>query len=105
VWLNPPYGQRNGMQAWLDKFVQHGNGVILLPAYTYTGWWHDFIGQTDLVLFTLYKLQFIRHPPVAKKSSNCTLSNAMLAIGDRGVTALQNAARNGLGKLMSHVEC
>ena len=31
VWLNPPYGLRNGMQAWLDKFVAHGNGVILLP--------------------------------------------------------------------------
>lgn len=31
VWCNPPYGVRNGMQKWIDKFVTHGNGVILLP--------------------------------------------------------------------------
>ena len=31
VWLNPPYGLRNGMQKWIDRFVEHGNGVILLP--------------------------------------------------------------------------
>ena len=36
VWCNPPYGLRSGKQKWIEKFVAHGNGVILLPAYTYT---------------------------------------------------------------------
>jgi len=31
TFLNPPYGLRNGMQKWIDRFVEHGNGVILLP--------------------------------------------------------------------------
>jgi hypothetical protein len=36
VWLNLPYRPLNGMQARLDKFVAHRNGVILLPGYTCT---------------------------------------------------------------------
>ena len=36
VWMNPPYGLRNGMQCWLDKFIDHGDGVCLLPDRTST---------------------------------------------------------------------
>ena len=28
VWMNPPFSQ---MTPWVNKFIQHGNGVALLP--------------------------------------------------------------------------
>jgi hypothetical protein len=31
VWLNPPYGKRNGLTPWLDRFVAHGDGIALVP--------------------------------------------------------------------------
>ena len=98
VWCNPPYGLRNGMQKWIDKFVEHGNGVIMLPGYTYTRWFHDLVIKVDCILFPLYKLQFI-NPTLPPARRNCTLSNCLAAIGDQGIEALYNAASKGFGKL------
>ena len=28
VWMNPPFSQ---MSPWVDKFIEHGNGIALLP--------------------------------------------------------------------------
>ena len=86
------------MQKWIDRFVAHGNGVIMLPGYTYTRWFHDFVSKTDCILFPLYKLQFI-NPALPPKRRNCTLSNVLGTMGETGRTALRNAAANGFGKL------
>jgi hypothetical protein len=98
VWLNPPYGLRNGMQKWIDRFVAHGNGVIMLPGYTYTRWFHDFVSKADCILFPQSKLQFI-NPALPPKRRNCTLSNVLGAMGETGRTALRNAAASGFGRL------
>jgi hypothetical protein len=97
VWCNPSYGVRNGMQKWIDKFVVHGNGVILLPGYTYTKWFHDFMSAVDLILFPLFKLNFIS--PRLPAGRNATLSNCLAASGEQGQAALRNAAASGFGKL------
>lgn len=97
TWLNPPYGIRNGMLKWIEKFVQHGNGVIPLPGYTYTKWFHDFVPYTDLLLLPLFKLQFTS--PTFINTRNCTTSNVLAAIGERGQQALRNAAATGFGRL------
>jgi hypothetical protein len=80
VWCNPPYGVRNGMQKWIDKFVAHGNGVILLPAYTYTQWSHNVVGAADLILLPLFKTNFIS--PTMTAGRNATLSNCLAATGE-----------------------
>jgi hypothetical protein len=99
IWCNPPYGLHNGMQAWIAKFVAHRNGVILLPSYTYTRWFHDFVLETDCVLFPRSKLQFI-NPALSPAKRNSTLSNCLAAIGEKGAAALQRAAQNGFGSLL-----
>lgn len=39
VWMNPPYSQAT---PWVERFIQHGNGIALLPwaksAWTITIW-------------------------------------------------------------------
>src|SRR5665811_1172865 len=41
VWMNPPFGARNGLVPWLEKFVHHGNGVCLVPDRTSAPWWQQ----------------------------------------------------------------
>ena len=39
VWLNPPFGPRNGIVPWLERFFAHGNGIALVPDRTSAPWW------------------------------------------------------------------
>ena len=38
VWMNPPFGGRNSIVPWLDKFFEHGNGIALTPDRTSAPW-------------------------------------------------------------------
>lgn len=60
VWMNPPFGGRNGQVPWLDKFFRHGNGVALVAARTSAGWFHDFAWKANCMLFPKGKTQFIK---------------------------------------------
>ena len=68
----------------------------MLPGYTYTRWFHDFVSKADCVLFPLYNLQFI-NPALPPKRGNCTPSNVLGAMGETGRAALRNAAASGCG--------
>lgn len=95
VWLNPPFGGRNGLVPWLRKFFAHGNGVALVPDRTSAPWWQEFVPQADLVLFISPKVHFIPGP--GAKASSPAQGTCLLAAGERGQQALRNAS--GLGKL------
>lgn len=60
VWMNPPFGGRNGLVPWLDKFFAHGNGIALTPDRTSAPWWQDAARRSDMMLFTRGKVKFIR---------------------------------------------
>lgn len=97
VWMNPPFGGRNGLMPWLDKFFQHGNGVALVPDRTSAPWWQDYAPRADALLFVRKKLKFIGEDgaPGGSPAQGTTL----MAAGPQGVSALHNAARSGLGLL------
>jgi len=40
VFMNPPFGGRRGHVPWLVRFLEHGNGVAIVRAYTSSDWWH-----------------------------------------------------------------
>ena len=96
VWMNPPFGGRNGLAPWLDKFFAHGNGIALTPDRTSAPWFRDAWLKADAVLFTP-KLKFYRPDGTQGKSpSNGT---ALFACGERAVEALTTAEARGLGIL------
>jgi hypothetical protein len=99
VWMNAPFGARNGLAPWLQKFVEHGNGVALVPDRTSAPWWQEFVPQTELVLFVARKIKFISANGVPGKSP--AQGTTLLAIGERGCAALRRAHAHGLGVLMS----
>jgi hypothetical protein len=97
IWMNPPFGGRNGIVPWLDKFFAHGNGVALTPDRTSAPWWQAAARKADAVLFIAGKVKFIRPDgSLGKSPSNGT---TLLASGPQGVQALVNAEAASLGFL------
>src|SRR5689334_20131787 len=60
VWMNPPFGGRNGYRPWAEKFIAHGNGVALAPNRTGAPWWQELATACDSLLFVSPKIKFLR---------------------------------------------
>lgn len=60
VFMNPPFGGRNGHVPWLTKFFDHGDGVAVVRAYTSSAWWHEHMPRAEMILFPRGKTKFIR---------------------------------------------
>lgn len=101
VWMNPPFGGRNGLIPWLDKFFDHGNGIALVPDRTSAPWFRAAFERADLALFTR-KIRFLRPDGTEGKSPSC--GTALLASGECGADALKCAAATDLGFLARLVE-
>jgi DNA N-6-adenine-methyltransferase (Dam) len=60
LFVNMPFGRRNTHVPWLQKFLDHGNGVAIVRAYTSSGWWHQEMPQAEMILFPKGKTKFVR---------------------------------------------
>lgn len=98
VWMNPPFGGRNGIVPWLNKFFDHGNGVALTPDRTSAPWWQAFARRADAILFVHSKLKFIGAD--GQPGMSPAQGTTLFASGPLGRAALDNAADAGLGLLM-----
>lgn len=97
VWMNPPFGDRNGLVPWLEKFVQHGNGIALVPDRTSAPWWQQFDPLMDLSLFAARKIKFInQHGQRGKSPAQGT---TLWSLGGSGAAALRRAEANKFGIL------
>jgi hypothetical protein len=89
IWMNPPFGTRNGLVPWLDKFVCHANGICLVPDRTSAPWWQIFAPRMDLILFVTPKIKFIGADGRAGKSP--AQGTCLMSIGRQGNEALRRA--------------
>lgn len=95
VWMNPPYGGRNGIEPWLAKFFDHANGIALVPDRTSAPWWQRHAPKADSMLFVDGKIKFERPDgTLGKQPGNGT---CLFACGDPADLALQRAHLRGLG--------
>lgn len=97
IWMNPPFGGRNGLKPWLDKFFKHGNGIALTPDRTSAPWWQEAAKKADALLFIAGKVKFIR--PDGSVGKSPSTGTTLFASGSTGVTALERAFADGLGLL------
>jgi len=95
VWMNPPFGGRNGLAPWLAKFENHKNGVALVPDRTSAPWWQAHVPKTDLILFSAKKVKFIAADGSFGDSPADGVT--LLAYGAKGVEALYRAEDAGFG--------
>ncbi len=96
IWMNPPFGGRNGLEPWLDRFFAHGDGIALTPDRTSAPWFWAAWARADAVLFTR-KIRFLR--PDGSEGKSPSNGTALWASGGQGVRALHRAAESGLGIL------
>lgn len=88
VWMNPPFGGRNALVPWLDKFMDHGNGIALVPDRTSAPWWQNAANRADAICFLNGKVKFIRPDgSVGKSPGNGTV---LFASGVRAVRAFKS---------------
>ena len=98
IWMNPPFGARNGILPWLEKFVQHGNGIALTPDRTSAPWFQWASRRMDMILFVSPKVKFERPDGSIGKSPGC--GTALMAMGPKACDALISARAAGLGMIM-----
>jgi hypothetical protein len=97
VWMNPPFGARNGLLPWLNKFIEHSNGICLVPDRTSAPWWQLSAPYMEAILFVGAKIKFIGAD--GKPGRSPAQGTCLMSIGPRGKEALRRAATNGLGLL------
>jgi DNA N-6-adenine-methyltransferase Dam len=97
VWMNPPFGPRNGISPWLEKFMCHRNGIALTPDRTSAPWWQAFAPEAHAILFVAPKIKFIGAD--GKPGKSPAQGTCLMAKGLRGVEALYRAATAQLGVL------
>jgi DNA N-6-adenine-methyltransferase (Dam) len=98
VWMNPPFGGRNALTSWLEKFLQHGDGIALVPDRTSAPWFRGYAPFMDALLFVSPKIAFIGidgRPGKSPAQGTC-----LMAKGSRGVQGLRNAKSANAGLLV-----
>jgi len=91
--MNPPFGGRNGHVPWLVKFLDHGNGIAIVRAYTSSGWFHQHVvPRAELLCFPKGKTKFIRPDgSIGKEPGHGVV---LIGMGDVACAALR---RSGIG--------
>ncbi len=94
VWMNPPFGKRNGQVAWLRKFFAHGHGIGLVNALTSSGWFHDWMPLASALFLPRGKTKFVRPDgTVAKQPANGIV---LFSAGNDGRNVLCNCSLPGM---------
>jgi hypothetical protein len=99
VWMNPPYGP--GMDRWLVKLAEHGDGYALVFARTETRAFFDGIwDHADALFFFKGRLKY--HRPDGTPGQVAQSPSVLAAYGSRNVRALEAAVSAGklTGKLV-----
>jgi hypothetical protein len=88
--MNPPFGGRNGHVPWLVRFLDHGNGIAIVRAYTSSGWFHQHVvPRAELLCFPKGKTKFIR--PDGSIGTAPGHGVVLLGMGETACTALRRS--------------
>jgi hypothetical protein len=94
VFMNPPFGGRNGHVPWLEKFLRHANGIAIVRAYTSSGWFHEHVVPPQVLLFPRGKTKFVRPWPDNSIGTAPGHGVVLIGMGEVACTALR---KSGLG--------
>lgn len=92
VYLNPPYGK--GMELWLEKLKNHGNGIALIFARTETKCFFDNIwNDADGILFVKGRIRFYHVSGIQGGTPGAP--SVFIAYGKENALALKNSGIEG----------
>ena len=97
VWLNPPYSTIEG---WIERFIQHGNGVAFVNARPDTQWFQTLAAKADAVLWLRGRVHCLR--PEGVKQTTATVGSVLVAYGERNAAALLASGLPGVVMTVRH---
>ena len=93
VWLNPPYGRETPI--WVDRFINHGNGIALLFSRTDAKWCQKCMSKATAILFIGGRIEFVPGKENNHKKSRSGAGTIMFAFGPDCVEALERMKHHG----------
>ena len=84
VFMNPPY---SAAKLWVEKFIQHGNGIALLP-FSKSRWFWELWESADAIVAIRNDLKF---ETPSKQENKIFMQVALFAYGDEAKNALSKA--------------
>lgn len=106
IWGNVPYGKRGSKMPWVEKMINHGNGLFLMPDRTSADWWQIAARRCADFLTTYNKIKFTGPygtKPIGKEGKPINApgtGNTIFAFGERALEAVYKAEENNFG--MTH---
>lgn len=79
VWCNPPYGRETA--AWVERLVDHGNGVALVFARVDTAWGQRALHAASAVCLIAGRLSFVDGHGGPRKGHNAAAPSMLLGFG------------------------
>jgi hypothetical protein len=90
VWLNPPYGREAAL--WVDRLVEHGNGIALVFSRTDARWFQRAAQAADAVCFIAGRLSFVPGTLLQQtKGHNAANGSVLLAYGQECANAVRQS--------------
>lgn len=93
VWLNPPFGRMASL--WLDKLVDHGNGIALIPARTETLMFSEYVWPKASAICFIKGRPHFHYVDGTRASFNSGAPICLVAYGALNALSLAGC---GLGK-------
>lgn len=88
VYMNPPYGK--GMEIWIEKLKQHGNGIALIFARTETKCFFNHIwDDADAILFVKGRIKF--YDLAGEQKGSAGAPSIFIAYGKENAKILERA--------------
>lgn len=95
VFVNPPYNSKY-MRPWVEKSIEHGNGILLIPASTGIKIWQDLVfPNADAIHFYRHRINF-HHRHGDRNGMVSTQASALVAFGKENAEALVNCDLPGV---------
>jgi hypothetical protein len=92
VWLNPPFSNPT---PWVEKFIQHGNGVLLAPTSGNGKWLNTIFNLADAVLLLPPSIKFMKNREELM-NAGIPIRCGLFALGEENAEALR---RTGFGRV------
>jgi len=87
VWLNPPYSKP---APWVDRFIEHGHGIALLPVSANAAWMFRIWAEADGMAVPSYLLRFNR---ADSTEYGIPFAVALWAFGEDCIEAISRVSR------------
>lgn len=94
VWLKPPYGKGNGIDAWLFRLWGQGNGIALVPARTETEWFQRAASTAAGMLLLKKRIAFLT--PEGVPVTGNPVGSILLAYGASNARVLATCELEGI---------